>query len=253
MTCDPQFCFACTPRTQAAAVRNALPGGLCLEHKARCKLPDGTALSTALRRAEPPLGPLEGSLLAYVYNPVFVVASDGQPLKGWTDFAGGGMAVLEDRFGAASRFEHWALENNGLRSLWRPLLLAHSRYGERLDLPALADTLDRPPRQDRIQSLLSWPWRPSRAQAPRRWASIRHCVEAAMANWEMQNTVEQRRAGASSPWPSSFAELTAWVASEPRATVLPSDWTRNATCWAFTRALVATGARWLATMGSPSN
>ena len=83
-------CFACEPHEQAQSPHRAL----CIDHKTRCVLQNGTLLSLAMRRAIPKGGPLEGNLLALVYNPVFVADSGGELQKGWTDFAAGGMAVF---------------------------------------------------------------------------------------------------------------------------------------------------------------
>ena len=90
---DPNPCFACDPPPVPRVTIDARARALCPDHLAHCTLPDGELLSVLLERARPSDSPLDGSTLAYVYNPVFVLGTAGQPLKGWTDFAGGGMAV----------------------------------------------------------------------------------------------------------------------------------------------------------------
>lgn len=251
MPYDSQACFACTPRTRAAALREDCPGWLCLDHKEQCTLAEGVSLNSALHRAQPPGAPLEGSALAYVYNPVFVAGNTGETLKGWADFAGGGMAVLEDRFGASNRFEHWALERVGLRALWQPLLDAHARDGDRLDLPALAAKLDERGLQKKgLLARLGWFSRLHEQDIDQQgWDSISFCISAAMVNWQDQTCVEERRATATYQWPSSFAELKAWLNSEPRDFALPSDWTNDQVCVGFTGEMVLIGKKWLATMG----
>jgi hypothetical protein len=233
MSDESQACFACTTRTRAAALRDDCPRMLCLYHKERCTLPGGVSLDSALHLAQPPGAPLEGSSLAYVYNPVFVAGSTGATLKGWTDFAGGGMAVLEDRFGASNRFEHWALERAGLRALWQPLLDTHTHDGDRLDLPALAAKLDEHGKDINQHG----------------WDCIEFCISAAMGNWQLQTQVEERRATAISQWPASFAELEAWLTSEPQDVALPPDWTNDPVCVGFTSEMVLIGRKWLATIG----
>jgi hypothetical protein len=80
---------------------------LCPEHKALCRLSDGALLGAVLAKAQPVDFPLEGSLLGWLYNPVQVEDRRGIPRRGWTDFAGGGMGVLEDIFGAEQVFDMW--------------------------------------------------------------------------------------------------------------------------------------------------
>lgn len=114
MTCAQDSCFACSPSPVTVSETPwawSEPQSLCLTHKTQCCLPEGERLDHALHRAAPKGYPPEGSLLGYVYNPVFSTAADGTRINGWTDFAGGGMAVYEDRFGAATRTEFAILES----------------------------------------------------------------------------------------------------------------------------------------------
>jgi hypothetical protein len=83
---------------------------LCSDHKSACVLADGASLDATLALAKPADGPLEGSSLGWLYNPVFVVDSARLRHRGWTSFAGGGMAVLEDRFEAQDAFAFWMCE-----------------------------------------------------------------------------------------------------------------------------------------------
>ena len=245
MPIAPHFCFACAPRSATEALHDRSPGGLCLDHKRRCKLPDGTSLLDTLACATPQDGQLEGSQLAYIYNPVFVVGASGQTQRGWTDFAAGGMAVLEDRFGAANRFENWALELDSLHALWRPLLEVHARDGTSTDLRALAVTLDsRGP--ERGLAWLNWfLFRRGQDVKELRWESMQFCLAAALSNWRLHRHVEERRARAGSPWPSSFADLQVWLQMEPYDFLLPFHWTTDPNCVPFTRDMVGLASRWV--------
>jgi hypothetical protein len=101
-----QPCFLCTPQREVAAehpYRWSSPRALCVMHKSGALLENGEPLAEALGR----LGSVEGSTLAWIFNPVRVGAD---ARRGWTDFAAGGMAVFEDRFGAESYFEFRAFE-----------------------------------------------------------------------------------------------------------------------------------------------
>lgn len=246
---DTQICFACTPRTAVVALRDPLPGVLCRDHKHRCTLAAGLSLSEALSLAEPPSELLEGSSLAYVYNPVFVTGSTGQTLKGWADFAGGGLGVFEDRFSATNRFEHWALEREELRTLWQPLLEASARDGDRLDLPALATRLDgRGPRNGLLAWLGWFLWRRGQDPDQQGWHSVQFCIEAAMSNWQLQTCVEEHRARAPFQWPTSFSELQSWLTTGSQEFALPPNWTNDHRCLAFTRDMVAIGQKRLDAM-----
>ena len=83
---------------------------LCPEHTNACVLVDGAPLLATLALATPPDGPLEGSALGWLYNPVFAVDRAGHRQRGWTSFVAGGMAVLQDRFEAHDAFEFWMCE-----------------------------------------------------------------------------------------------------------------------------------------------
>lgn len=108
-------CFACHP-TPAIADRIR---ALCMTHKTQVRMEAGELLSELLARATPPDHPLEGSTLGWIFCPVYVEV-DGRRIKGWPDFAGGGMAVLEDCFGVRGSFELKLV----LDPRFRPLLRA---------------------------------------------------------------------------------------------------------------------------------
>jgi hypothetical protein len=75
---------------------------------------DGASLYQTLALAAPAEGPLEGSGLGWLYNPVFVVDQNGTRQRAFAVFAAGGMAVLEDRFGAEDNFEFWMYQRQDL-------------------------------------------------------------------------------------------------------------------------------------------
>jgi hypothetical protein len=100
------------------------PRSLCLSHKVGLELEDGLLFDTVLVRISPPDYPLEGSLLASIFNPVFLKVGVDQKTRGWADFRGGGMAVFEDRFYAKSYFEFRAFESARAVDLLYALRLA---------------------------------------------------------------------------------------------------------------------------------
>lgn len=146
---------------------------LCPDHKGACILADGAPLPATLALAKPPDGPLEGSSLGWLYNPVFVVDRAGHRQRGWTSFAGGGMAVVEDRFEAQDAFEFWMCERDDMVELL-------------LNLPALA----RAPRDS--HAVLK--------------ASLRPAFLVAYGMWVWNRAIMERRT-ALGHWPTSFAEL----------------------------------------------
>ncbi len=110
---DPD-CFACRPFVEPLREdpwQWSEPRALCWDHKRGLTLSDGLLLDEALARVAPVAGPLEGSSLAWIFNPVAVVDARGQLRRGWTDFAAGGMAVYEDCFDAGNWFEFVALHS----------------------------------------------------------------------------------------------------------------------------------------------
>jgi hypothetical protein len=159
---------------------------LCLEHKSTCVLADGTSLHTALERVKPVDDPLEGSSLGWLYNPVFVIDSARYRQRGWTSFAGGGMAVLEDRFEIRDPFELWMCERTDMVEL----------------LKALSPFARAP--SDSAATLNN---------------SLRPRFLLAYEMWEWNRAIEERRA-ALGRWPSSFAELVYVLASPASSPIL---------------------------------
>lgn len=164
-------CFACLPD----APHGSEARWLCPDHKYACVLTDGALLRTTLELASPPDAPLEGSSLGWLYNPVFVVDSSGHRQRGWTDFAAGGMAVLEDRFKVKDAFEFWMCEREEMVELL-------------MDLPAFASASP-----------------DSRARLKR---SLRPALVTAYDMWVWKRAIDARRT-ALGRWPTSFVELTA--------------------------------------------
>jgi len=146
-----------------------------MDHKCACVLADGALLHTTLALASPPDAPLEGSSLGWLYNPVFVVDSIGHQRRGWTDFAGGGMAVLEDRFNAKDTIEFWMCEREEMVELLK-------------GLPTLAPT------SPDSRARLKHPLRPALVTAYDMWV------------WKRAIDARQTELGR---WPTSFEELTA--------------------------------------------
>ncbi len=167
------YCFACLPE----APTGPEPRMLCDAHKRRCVLADGAPLQATLAL----LGSIEGSSLGWLYNPVFVVDSAAQRQRGWTDFAGGGMAVLEDRFDAQNRFESWMCERADMVELLRNL-----PSGERA----------------------------SRGDHATIENSLRSRFLLAYEMWGWNRAIEERRA-ALGRWPASIAELEDVLRSPP--------------------------------------
>jgi hypothetical protein len=179
---SPMACFACLPGIPA----DSEPRMLCLEHKRTCVLADGTSLHTALERVKPADDPLEGSSLGWLYNPVFVIDSARHRQRGWTSFAGGGMAVLEDRFEAQDPFELWMCERTDMVEL----LTALSPFAR-----APSDSTVTLNNSLRPRFLLAYEMR------------------------EWNRAIEERRA-ALGRWPSSFAELVNVLASPASSPIL---------------------------------
>jgi hypothetical protein len=100
-----ESCFICQPKQTARNLESPFkwiePRPACSEHGAQAVLANGERVSSFLARdrAEGEF-PLEGGGLNYCLNPVFI---DG--IKGWTDFAAGGWAVIEEIFPSHNYFE----------------------------------------------------------------------------------------------------------------------------------------------------
>ena len=101
-------CFRCNTgvdRSAEAPWNWSVPRALCPPHKVAVEMEDGQLLDAVLERVTPADDPLEGSLLGWIFNPVFLKVSADQETRCWTDFVGGGMAILEDRFFATVLFK----------------------------------------------------------------------------------------------------------------------------------------------------
>lgn len=176
-------CFACHPGPSVGKDIRAL----CLDHKQSCELADGAPLDQTLALAAPAEGPLEGSGLNWLYNPVFVVDRDGTRQRAYADFAGGGMAVYEDRFGVASFFEVWICTREDIHGT---LLaeLAGRPAGDQLDVLSATTLSLKGPSHEAFT--LAWDmWR-----------------------WNRAITARQARLG---HWPTSFEELCSLLAEAP--------------------------------------
>jgi hypothetical protein len=186
-------CFACEP-TSPSLEGISFQRALCVEHKSRCRVENGELLSVVMQRAEPVRFPLEGGALAKIYNPVFVEGNHGCRLKGWTDFAGGGMAVFEDRYSAKNYFEFWVLERNDavelLHSIRRRVGYAKEEMLTPNDLIILLA-----PGADPVQKLTD-------------------PLNATFKLWDLwreQRNLERLRAEEGRPWPDSYNEMTSWL------------------------------------------
>ena len=193
-------CFRCRPdavQPPETAWNWSAPRSLCSSHKRLLRLEDAQLLQDALDRATPDDDELEGSTLGWIYNPVFMDAGAGVAVKGWTDFAAGGMAVFEDRFGARSCFEFRALE-----APWAVDLL----YAIRLAGPAGAGVAT-------LQALLGAVVAAKAAVPPdlpgRRglWEGLDDLTRA----WNVRLRLDRIRKRVGRLWPQSFGELGSWI------------------------------------------
>ena len=144
------------------------------------------------QRANLNLG-LEGSLLAWIFNPLFVKAGAYQKIPAWTDFAAGGMAVLEDRFFARSCFEFRAFEVARAVDLLYALRSAVAK----------GTTLTSP--EELLAVVVS-----GEKTMPR----VRGAVEGWMdlvRVWNFQVQLARVRSSRGRLWPESFLELGDWI------------------------------------------
>jgi hypothetical protein len=176
-------CFACYP---GPSVGNGIRG-LCLDHKQSCQLADGAPLDQTLALAAPAEGQLEGSGLTWLYNPVFVVDRDGTRQRAYADFAGGGMAVYEDRFAVASFFEVWICTRDDIHGT------------------LLADLAGRPA-GDQFEAL-------SATTLSLKGRSL-EAFTLAWDMWRWHRAVTARHASLGH-WPTSFEELSSLLAEAP--------------------------------------
>lgn len=180
---QPQ-CFACD-----GGGPSARPGRLlCPEHKAAARLADGSPLFATLAKATPPDSPLEGGMLGWLYNPVFVTDRAGAERRGWADFAAGGVAVCEDWCQADQRFDVWLLG--------RP------------DGIALLRAIGRSPQADAHARLLAL------------WPAMPDLLAAARDMWHAAAGIRTRRESLGR-WPESFSELKELLPDPARAVGAP--------------------------------
>lgn len=199
-------CFVCDagqPRDAERPWEWAPPRLLCGRHERDVRLSDGQPLREALARVAPPDGPLEGSLLGWIFNPVVWRDPDGREVRGWTDFAAGGMAVLEDRYGAADYFDFYALtSSSGLDFL----------YALRLALDEPATPRPVPGGQEaNVALLFSVCQHVAKVKGPAFWAHVDGGLRRLMDRWNSETRLADRRARAGRRWPDSFAELEEWL------------------------------------------
>jgi hypothetical protein len=196
-------CFRCCPGPGAARAPEAPwswsePRALCYSHKTFLKVEDGQLLEEVLDRAAPADHPLEGSLLAWVFNPVFFEVSDGRRIWGWTDFVAGGMAVYEDRFVAKSYFEFRAFETARAVDLLYTLHSAALSGASVVTLPEVIRVV-----------VTGTTTMPPHARSPFR-GPAEGLVELIRA-WNFQRHLQRLRTSHGRLWPESFTELTSWM------------------------------------------
>jgi hypothetical protein len=176
---------------------------------------------------------LEGSLLARLLNPVYVERADGFRVKGWTDFAAGGVAVFEDRFDARNYFEYWTMEQRDSVTVLYTIRYHDDPTGKRLSLLELLNACCR-----RVAASTSKPGILERVRRRRkRGASVTPAAEslaslldATQRMWELWNALqhlERRRDQMGRTWPETFKELEAWLALEPKTDPSGVGWTEE--------------------------
>ena len=162
------------------------------------ELEDGQPLDAVLARVTPSDSPLEGSLLAWIFNPVFFKTGTDEKTKAWADFAGGGMAVFEDRFFAESYFEFRAFEAVRAVDLLYALRLA-SGVGT-----PVASTKELLPVIVAAEKTRSHDARSPLPGPLEGWSDL-------VRVWNFQFQLHQVRSSRRSLWPLSFTELREWI------------------------------------------
>lgn len=205
-------CFIChpnAPRERETPWQWSSPRALCREHARDIALDDGLSVPAALARLHTPEGPVEGSLLSWIFNPAFVIDAEGHRHRCWIDTTAGGVVAFEDAFEAAHYHEFWAFTAApavDLLWVWRQTLDAGAVITRQLDL--LRAMRDR-------GIATTWPQLDSRGpwQGWERVASAWRFGEA-LARWRSANAVT---------WPRSRQELFACLDACPRAGQLSQD------------------------------
>ena len=138
------------------------------------------------------------SLLGWVFNPVFAKTGADQNLAAWTDFAGGEMAVFEDRFSALSYFEFCAFEVPcavDLLYVLRAVSTTRTKWASTSELLTAVATEE--------GSMLHLDDGPSRG-AVEGWTDL-------VRVWNFQTQLSRTRAARGRFWPECFAELLGWT------------------------------------------
>ncbi|HET6897283.1 MAG TPA: hypothetical protein VFK70_03005 [Vicinamibacteria bacterium] len=200
------LCFVCDadePRESERPWEWAPPRMLCRRHERDVRLPDGQPLRDVLARVAPPQGPLEGSLLGWIFNPVVWRGPDGREVRAWTDFAAGGLGLLEDRYGAADYFDFHALTSPAALDFLYALRLA-------LDDPSAPRPV--PGGNLANMGLVYAACRcVSNAKGPAFWKRPNDGLSRLMDRWNSAALLADRRAQAGRAWPQSFDELEQWL------------------------------------------
>ena len=174
------------------------PRALCASHKVDLELKDGHRLEAVLGRVTPPDNILEGSLLAWIFNPVFVKGDSSQITTAWTDFVGGGILVYEDRFFAKSYFEFRACEYTGAVDLLYALHMA----------AATGTTVTS------TKELIAVAAVAGKAMPHGARGLLRGPIEGWMdlvKVWNFQFNLSRVRSARGRLWPESFMELSDWI------------------------------------------
>jgi len=193
-------CFLCEPdvrRPAETAWSWSSPRALCSSHKLPARLEDDQLLTEALERVVPEDSPLEGSVLGWIFNPVFLEGADHRRLRGWTDFAGGGMAVFEDRFDAQSYFEFRACE------VARAVDLLHVLRAADKPLPTLAEIVNAATAAIEADE----PDAPMRRSQRSPSAGLDDLIRA----WNFERELARVRHALGRRWPLSFEDLCEWI------------------------------------------
>jgi hypothetical protein len=202
---EPQ-CFVCdadTPRETERPWEWAAPRLLCRRHDRAVWLPDGQPLREVLARLAPPKGPLEGSLLGWIFNPVVWRDPDGREIRAWADFAAGGMGVLEDRYAAADYFEFDAVTS------WPALDFL---YAMRLALQEPSTPRPAPGgHEPNMAMIFTMYTRVSHAKGPAFGKRVDEGHRRLMDRWNSEARLAERRAQVGRTWPRSFDELQEWL------------------------------------------
>ena len=194
-------CFRCNAASSTRADAPwawSEPRALCPSHKVDLELEDGQRLEAVVHRVEPPDSPLEGSLIGWIFNPVFAKTGADQKRVAWTDFAGGGMAVFEDRFSARSYFEFRAFEVPRAVDL---LYALRSVSTTRTEWTSTSELLAAVAAEERAM--------PHPGHGP-----LRGAVEGwgdLVRVWNFQLQLSRIRGARGRLWPESFAELFDWI------------------------------------------